>query len=791
MSTIYTRATKGSALTWTEGDANITNLNNDKIEDIVEDTSPQLGGDLDVNGQAIVSASNGNVRIEPNGSGNISLAPTTGKIILGALGFPTGTGTNGQVLTTNGSTDMSWTTVSGGISDVVSDTSPQLGGNLDVNSNSIVSTSNADINITPNGTGRVVLSGQKFPAGATAITGTVTDVDDVREPNTVTLSNPTGVESNAVITFTGSGVSSLGLTVGVEYKIWAPIGGGAFELALNIGGGSIAITDPGTITDVNYSVAGAGATNGQILTYNSTGLFWNNAPSGGIASVSADTAPMLGGNLNLNSFAINNSMNQDTTINTLGTGNINLNAAGKVVIDGLSWPVADGTNNQVLKTDGAGNLSFTTISSGISDVVADTTPQLGGNLDVNGQQIVSVSNGNIVIAPNGTGVTDLGAVSKVKITGGTSGQVLSTNGSGVLSWATSTPGETMALLNVTGNTLVSGTTFRKTLTTVSDPNNLVGTITSNAFSLAPGQYYMEIPTFTSTAAAGYSVRLYGNTSGSDLSWSDSGVVANRSLIPGDKKYFTVGATDSLELRSYSGSSSSNNSLVKLARVSTSLPSPTSTQDTASVTASGSGGPFSNGGWTTSTASGVTGSRSLNNPSYTFGSNKLGGGIGGTLDFWLFYSTGGATANSGTGFLANDTLALNQYRSIILRRQNYNNQFDWSNGSASELRLLGNLASSTWHHFSLQTTGNNTWYSWVNGVYKGSFSNSASFTSIHFGSAGLNNNDWPWQARFSNIRWSSSQRYTVSSNFSVPTAQYTWDSNTVMLFRGADNNPTTA
>ena len=116
MSTIYTRATKGSALTWTEGDANITNLNNDKIEDIVEDTTPQLGGNLDVNGNAIVSASNGNIRVEPNGSGNIALTPTSGKIILGALDFPTGTGTNGQVLTTNGSSAMSWSTVSGGAS---------------------------------------------------------------------------------------------------------------------------------------------------------------------------------------------------------------------------------------------------------------------------------------------------------------------------------------------------------------------------------------------------------------------------------------------------------------------------------------------------------------------------------------------------------------------------------------------------------------------------------------------------------------------------------------------------
>jgi len=35
MSTIVTRASKGSALTFTEGDANITNLNNDKMENFI------------------------------------------------------------------------------------------------------------------------------------------------------------------------------------------------------------------------------------------------------------------------------------------------------------------------------------------------------------------------------------------------------------------------------------------------------------------------------------------------------------------------------------------------------------------------------------------------------------------------------------------------------------------------------------------------------------------------------------------------------------------------------------
>lgn len=46
-------------------------------------------------------------------------------------------------------------------------------------------------------------------------------------------------------------------------------------------------------------------------------------------------------------------------------------------------------------------------SNALSNIVEDTTPQLGGDLDVNGQDIVSVSNGNITITPNGTGLVRL------------------------------------------------------------------------------------------------------------------------------------------------------------------------------------------------------------------------------------------------------------------------------------------------------------------------------------------------------------------------------------------------
>ena len=60
---------------------------------------------------------------------------------------------------------------------------------------------------------------------------------------------------------------------------------------------------------------------------------------------------------------------------------------------------------------GLSNIGDAAISSAatwngkIANVSEDTTPQLGGNLDVNGQDIVSTSNANIEIAPNGTGAT--------------------------------------------------------------------------------------------------------------------------------------------------------------------------------------------------------------------------------------------------------------------------------------------------------------------------------------------------------------------------------------------------
>jgi len=155
--------TDGSgALSWTS----ITAATGNELENVVEDTTPQLGGNLDVNGNSIVSASNGDIAITPNG---------TGSVIIDGLSHPQADGSAGQFLKTDGAGQLAFATVTGAtgneLENVVEDTTPQLGGDLDVNGNKITSASNGDIDIEPNGTGNVLLGNFEFDVDQTVGAG--------------------------------------------------------------------------------------------------------------------------------------------------------------------------------------------------------------------------------------------------------------------------------------------------------------------------------------------------------------------------------------------------------------------------------------------------------------------------------------------------------------------------------------------------------------------------------------------------------------------------------------------
>ena len=139
-------------------------------------------------------------------------------------------------------------------------------------------------------------------------------------------------------------------------------------------------------------------------------------------TVSASLAVIVDSNKDISGFR-NLSITGDLTVAgddiTMGT-----NTSGNLLIaDGTNFnSVAVGSLSEIstvagddvflaVDTSGGGlkKITRSTIVSGlatsgaISNVVEDTTPQLGGNLDMNGQDIITTSNADIELAPNGTG----------------------------------------------------------------------------------------------------------------------------------------------------------------------------------------------------------------------------------------------------------------------------------------------------------------------------------------------------------------------------------------------------
>jgi hypothetical protein len=253
------------------------------MSNLVEDTTPQLGGDLDVNGNDIVSTSNANINIIPNGTGDVNLdADTirvgdnntdttittqgtgdltlstnsgtnsgtieiedganndivitpngTGDVIIDGLKYPQADGSANQFLKTDGNAQLSWSTVT---TDLVNDTSPQLGGNLDLNSNDINGTGNISVsgNLSGNGltlnNNNLIINGTQpnisfvdsdgNPDYLIKVNGGVFDIrDNTADASRFSISSTGGVTVTGTCTatsFAGDGSALTGITAGAQ-----------------------------------------------------------------------------------------------------------------------------------------------------------------------------------------------------------------------------------------------------------------------------------------------------------------------------------------------------------------------------------------------------------------------------------------------------------------------------------------------------------------------------------------------------------------------------------------------
>lgn len=235
----------------------------------------------------------------------------------------------------------------------------------------------------------------------------------------------------------------------------------------------------------------------------SDGTYWVQS-----TNASLDSSDKL---YNISELQVDNiNINGNTITSTNVGGNIVItpNTVGSIVLDGLNWPQADGTSNQALVTNGAGQLSWASFGSpytpsALTEVDdANVTMTLGGSPNTALLQAVSMTlgwNGQLSISRGGTNTNTLGS----------SGQLAQSDGT-KYAWTTATY---PATATATGTILrADGTNWAATTATYpatttnnqifySSANNVIGEITT-ANSAALVTNASGVPSFTSSMTDG-------------------------------------------------------------------------------------------------------------------------------------------------------------------------------------------------------------------------------------------------------------------------------------------------
>jgi hypothetical protein len=319
--------------------------------------------------------------VEGSGTGGrLTITPATGELL-----YTTDT----KKIYIGDGTTVGGITV-GGLSNVIEDTSPQLGGNLDVNGHSIVSASGGNITIAPNGAGNIQLSGNIVTTGNISKTGTLEINSSLG--TYIGKEDGTGTGFLAVTTNTYGGPTGFSLTLRQHHAstdannvLFYRTRGTALVPTAVQNNDKIADllfsghdgTNPLGIALITATVAGVVSTgvipgklifstnNGIAITpraeLSSSGVWKVNSIANYTGSSVTLTATdlIMEGNVKLNAQS-------DLRFSDADSSNWVAFQAPTTVATNVTWtlPATDGTGGQVLSTNGGGTLSWATVGGG-------------------------------------------------------------------------------------------------------------------------------------------------------------------------------------------------------------------------------------------------------------------------------------------------------------------------------------------------------------------------------------------------------------------------------------------
>lgn len=302
--------------------------------------------------------------------------------------------------------------------------------------------------------------------------GGTTSINAVSASGTVTLTLAQYIPPR--INITGA------LTANVNYQLPSGVGGfwsvsngttGAYTITISsAGAGSSIVVPQGKAlllfcdgTNVTYgqtAPTNIGGSNTQIQ-YNSSGLF------AGSANLTFDGSNLsVGGNITAkNSLLLTGST----------SGNVGLSAAAISDSTAYVWPGTDGSAGTLLTTDGAGNLTWITPSTGVLSISGGTTGltpsgPTGGSV---------VLGGTLALTNGGTGQTTAQAAMNALAGGVTSGNYLRGSGSNIVLSAIQAADVPTLNQNTTGNAATAtAATALATARSISMTGNMTWTISA-------------------------------------------------------------------------------------------------------------------------------------------------------------------------------------------------------------------------------------------------------------------------------------------------------------------------
>lgn len=304
----------------------------------------------------------------------------------------------------------------GGLGNVVDDATPELGGNLDVNGRKIVSTSNGNIEIDPNGTGNIILHGNLTIDSSGNFTKT--GLLNISSTSITSFGNDTTlVDGNVTITRNSYGATpGTGFLFAQHHEV-ADAVNFTFFRSRGTGLARTSVANNDDLADVTF-----------------IGFDGTNAIGAGSITCSVDGTVNLGRVPGRFRFSLHNGI-------TPG-------------VNGL-LEVAELNSAGVLKVNSIANLGGTSIS------LTAPTINMIGNVQLNAQNDLRFadSDSSNYIGFQAPSTITANVLWTLPATDGISGQVLSTDGAGTLSWATTGGGGTLssrATTSGTASALLSG-----------------------------------------------------------------------------------------------------------------------------------------------------------------------------------------------------------------------------------------------------------------------------------------------------------------------------------------------